>query len=103
MLDNGLCFNLCKRGIMRAKIKYWLIDEYIEKHNLTKTKFCRMAGISNKTLGKIYSLEGSHGCKTLIRLSKILNVRLCRLFIYDPVVDNENEKNIVKIKKIPNF
>ena len=53
------------------KINVELISNFINKNNLTKTKFCKLCGISLKTLNKFYNNDFSLTIPQLIKVLKV--------------------------------
>ena len=53
-----------------------LIDAYMAKHKICKTKFCRVCGISTVTLNKI--CRGDHSIKmgAALRICRVLEISL---------------------------
>ena len=67
---------------MKYAVKKEIIEEYIKQHNLSKTSFCKLCGISVCTYNKIiesknFRLEG------IIKIAKLMGVRLCEMFTSD--------------------
>lgn len=57
------------------RIKTELIDEYLLSNKLTKTKFCKMCGISYKSLKKIYNQNFSVFNITIFKIIKVIKVQ----------------------------
>lgn len=68
-------------GDNMQKINVELISNFINKNNLTKTKFCKLCGISLKTLNKFYNNDFSLTIPPLIKVLKVLNISSCDLII----------------------
>ena len=58
-----------------------LIVDYMCKHNLTKSSFCKLCGITSNSLNKILANDFSVTIAPIFKVSKTINVHLCEMFI----------------------
>ncbi len=61
-------------------IKTSLITQYMEENNLTKTQFCEQCQIGHESYDKIMKGQYNYRIKTLAKVARTLNVRLCEMF-----------------------
>lgn len=66
-------------------MKYYrlnVIDNYLKIHNLSKTQFCKLCGISMKTLKKIYADCGHIKLKTFLKILNVIQVSPSQLLTF---------------------
>ncbi len=58
-----------------------LIINFMNENKLSKSKFCKLSRISYSVLKKMLNNDDNYRISELDKLSKILKVRICELFI----------------------
>ncbi len=65
---------------MKNEINISIIQNYMLKNKLTKTKFCKLCGISVAIFNKIIRNDLNFGIKSLFKIAKVLNIEIYELF-----------------------
>lgn len=65
---------------MKKGIKTYLIEEYLQKKNLSKTEFCRLCKISYPTLQKVFKQDFTVRIGVLFKIARQINLRLSDIF-----------------------
>lgn len=65
---------------MKNEINISIIQDYILKNKLTKTKFCKLCGIRVGIFNKIIKNDLNFGIKSLFKIAKVLNIEIYELF-----------------------
>lgn len=65
---------------MKVKIKYELIEKFMQKNNLSNTAFCKLCKISPATFKKIKNNQINYRINALFKIAKTLNVNISQMF-----------------------
>ena len=57
-----------------------LVLDYIHKNNLTKGKFCELAGISTSVLNKIFKQQTNFFITALYKICLVLDIEMYQFF-----------------------
>lgn len=60
-----------------------IIEDYIKNNNLSKTKFCKMCGISLYNLNKILKNDLTVKIIPLLKVIKYIDISSCDLIIWE--------------------
>ena len=61
-------------------IKTEILEDYIEKHNLSKTKFCKLCKISPSVLKKIMCNQDNFYIIALFRIARVIGIEVYQMF-----------------------
>ena len=64
---------------MKNEVNTEIIDNYLKENKLSKTKFCKVCGISRGTLEKVMKNENVR-ITVLFKIARVLNVPIHQLF-----------------------
>lgn len=64
---------------MKNTIKTEIIEKYIIKNKLSKTKFCKMCKISPSTLNKIMTNDDNFGIIALFKIARVIKVQVYQM------------------------
>ncbi len=64
---------------MKNKFNKELIENHIKENNISKTKFCKLCGISAYTLEKIIDNQ-NYRADALFKISKVINIEVHQMF-----------------------
>lgn len=65
---------------MKNLIKTEIIENYLQENNLSKTKFCKMCGISHSTFRKIMDNDSNSSLVALFKVVKVMKIHLYEIF-----------------------
>jgi len=65
----------------KERMRVELIDEYIQKNNITKLEFCEMSKVDNEALEKMFNNDYDFDIIYLYRVCKILGVEIRDFFV----------------------
>lgn len=66
---------------MNCNINKEIIINYMYMNHLSKTKFCKICGISLQILNKILSDKTNFNISSLYKICKVLKIKLYQIFI----------------------
>ena len=66
---------------MKNSVNTEMIKSYMKDNNISKTQFCKTCKISIGTLNKILSGDMNFAINALWKISHVLGIRMCQLFI----------------------
>ena len=66
-----------------GKIKTEIFEEYMQKHNLTKTAFCELCNISLSTFNKIMANDPNFRITALFKIAKVVKVEVYQMLKRD--------------------
>lgn len=67
---------------MKNKFKNEIIERYLKANKISKTKFCKLCGISLCTLEKIMNNK-NYRLKALFKIAKVLKTQIYQTFSED--------------------
>ena len=65
---------------MKNTIKSELIENFIKENNLSKSKFCKMCKISQRTLNKIMTNSENFRIIALFKIARVLKIQVFEMF-----------------------
>lgn len=68
---------------MKNEFKKEIIESYLIKADISKTKFCKLCGISLRTLKKIMNNEKNYRIDALVKIAKVVKVQIYQMFYKD--------------------
>ena len=71
---------------MKNEIKTELIDEFMRKNGVSKSRFCKMCKISLGTYRKIERGDLDFRITALFKIAKVLGIEVCELF-YESAIE----------------
>ncbi len=70
---------------MKNKFKTEIIENYLKENKISKTKFCKLCGITPSTLRRIMNNE-NYRVSALFKISKELKLQVYKMFRESPEV-----------------
>ncbi len=70
---------------MKNKFKTEIIENYLKENKISKTKFCKLCGITLSTLMRIMNNE-NYRVSALFKISKELKLQVYKMFRESPEV-----------------
>ena len=67
---------------MKNKFKKEIIDNYLIENKISKTRFCKLCGISPYTLKKILNNE-NYEISALFKIAKVIEIQVYQMFCKD--------------------
>lgn len=67
---------------MKNKFKKEIIDNYLKENKISKTRFCKLCGISPYTLKKILNNE-NYEISALLKIAKVIEIQVYQMFCKD--------------------
>lgn len=67
---------------MKNKFKKETIDNYLKDNKISKTRFCKLCGISPYTLKKILNNE-NYEISALFKIAKVIEIQVYQMFCKD--------------------
>ncbi len=64
---------------MKNKFKKEIIDNYLKENKISKTRFCKLCGISPYTLKKILNNE-NYEISALFKIAKVIEIKVFQIF-----------------------
>ena len=68
---------------MKNEYKKELIENYLAANKISKTKFCKLCGISLYTLQKIMNNNRNYQIAALFKIAKLLKIQVYQMFRKD--------------------
>lgn len=65
--------------MLKDVIKTEIFENYMKEHNLTKSKFCKLCGISEQTFNKIISRQNFR-VSALFKIARVIKVEVFEMF-----------------------
>ncbi|MBR5439898.1 MAG: helix-turn-helix transcriptional regulator [Clostridia bacterium] len=65
---------------MKNTIKIEIIEKYMLKNNISKTKFCKICKISPNTLNKIMANDFNFEIVALFKIARIIKIEVYQMF-----------------------
>ena len=67
---------------MKNKFKKEIIDNYLKENKISKTRLCKLCGISPYTLKKILNNE-NYEISALFKIAKVIEIQVYQMFCKD--------------------
>lgn len=68
---------------MKNEFKKEIIENYLKAKKISKTKFCKLCGISLDTLKKIMMNQRNYRTNALFKIAKVINIQVYQMFRKD--------------------
>ncbi len=66
-------------------MKYYkteIIDEYLIRNQISKSRFCKLCGITNETLNRIYANDAKIRVRQIMKIIKFLQIYPTQFFTF---------------------
>ncbi|MBP5242521.1 MAG: helix-turn-helix transcriptional regulator [Clostridia bacterium] len=65
---------------MYNTLKVEIFKNYMNENNLSKTRFCKLCGISPKTFAKIMTGDAEFHIIALYKMARVINIPIYKMF-----------------------